>query len=96
MKITNEIRREVMLTAWSLKRSEPTRPFACCLKGAWKMSKGIWKEMAKIQRRLDRGARHLRFSPSLGHSAIQRATEHDRYGPVTDHKAAYTTTRFGW
>ena len=95
MKITNEIRREVMLTAWYLKRDEPTRPFSCCLKGAWKMSKGISKEMTKIQRRMDRGMRHLRLSSSLGRSAIQRSTAHDQYGRVIDHHAAYTTSTFG-
>ena len=96
MKITNSIRREIMLTAWTLKRDEPSRPFGDCLRGAWKLSKAMWKHAAKLRLRMAKGMTHLRLSPSLGRSAIERATATQAYGRVADHKAAYTTSKFGY
>ena len=63
MTTANQIRREVMLMAWSLKRAEPTRSFASCLRGAWKMSKQAAKDAARIIGMMRRGMTTLRVSP---------------------------------
>ena len=63
MTTANEIRREVMLMAWGLKRAELTRSFADCLRAAWKMSKQAAKDAARIVSMMHRGMKTLRLSP---------------------------------
>ena len=72
---TNEIRREIMLTAWALKREEPARTFGDCLRGSWAITKAVMRHAARIAARMAKGRTHLRLSASLGRSAIECATE---------------------
>jgi hypothetical protein len=48
MSAANKTRQSVMSLAWSFKREEMGRAFADCLRGAWKMIKGLTKAVAKL------------------------------------------------
>jgi len=93
MTVTNEIRRQVMLTAWVLKREgrqiKDGRTFAQCLGWAW----------AHVKREAAKAAfatvRVLRLSPSLICSPLGRRFGGRRYGARRDFKAAYTTAQVG-
>ena len=92
--LTTSTRRSVMLTAWGFRRSEPTRPFADCLRGAWAFIKKMDGYARKLATKA-RGAKVLQLSPSLIRSPIQRTTRGQRYGAYEDFRAAYTTAVVG-
>jgi hypothetical protein len=94
MTITNQTRREIMLTAWGFRRDDPSRPFADCLRGAWRFVRAIAKEAKALVRRA-RGGRRVAFSPSPISSPIQRATSTNRHPGRADWHAARTTSRIG-
>lgn len=94
MTAANQTRRNVMLTAWSFQRAEPDRPFAECLRGAWKWTKGMAKTAAEFRAKARSGAR-VDFSPSLIRSPIQRSLTGQRYAGLRDSQAAITTSRLG-
>ena len=83
--------RNIMLMAWdffrSSKRSGENRLFSDCLSGAWKLSKGLAREAAKL-----RGIKYLRLSHSLIRSPISRAFAGN---PVAESAHAYLTSVLG-
>jgi hypothetical protein len=56
--------RRVMKMAWDFARAEPGRAFGDCLRGAWKMMKGL-AEAGRHLMRAARGARCVQLSPLL-------------------------------
>jgi hypothetical protein len=89
-------RRQVMLTAWSFRRSEPSRSFADCLCGAWKMIKRLAEDMSGFARRMRGCTGHAQLSPSLIRSPIQRSLTGMRYAGSCDYRAARLTGRLGY
>lgn len=87
--------RFVMSMAWDFKRGDPSRAFSDCLRGAWKLSKRLAAEGARLRGKARRGNNTLRFSPALYASPIFRATKRQANGRFADYKAAYTTARLG-
>ena len=82
--------RTVMLTAWDFARAEPGRPFGDCLRGAWKIIRGL----ARAGRALVKSAKS---SPTgLTQSPIARSLRGRRHGRWHAYKAAYLTARLGW
>jgi hypothetical protein len=84
--------RAVMTTAWEFYRSaaargEPFAGFGEALKSAWR-----WERSNREFGQRMRGAKHIRFSPSLIRSPIARASA--RNG-TSDFGAAYLTARLG-
>ncbi len=92
---TNQTRRDVMSLAWEFRRSEPTRRFADCLRGAWAWTKKMAACAARFMAAADRVGGKARLAPSLIQSPIRRATARRRYGRIDDFKAAYTTAALG-
>ncbi len=88
-------RRQVMLTAWSFRRSEPERPFSDCLCGAWTMIKRLAAEMTNFAQRMRGHSGHAQLSPSLIRSPIRRSLTGQRHAGASDSRAAYTTARLG-
>jgi hypothetical protein len=89
----NETRRNVMLMAWSFKRSEPGRTFADCLRGAWRFSKRMAETAAAFMRRARAAGGQVRFTRSLIRSPLAR-----KLGPGSraDYAASYTTAVVGY
>lgn len=87
--------RSIMGMAWDFKRTEPDRAFSDCLRGAWKLSKRLAAEAARLRSVARRGSNTLRFSPALYSSPIFGATRRQPNGRYADYKAAYTTARLG-
>lgn len=87
--------RSIMGMAWDFKRAEPDRAFADCLRGAWKLSKRLDAEGARLRRLAQRSGGALRFSPALYSSPVFRATRRQAKGRYADYKGAYTTARLG-
>lgn len=92
MTTTNQTRRNVMLTAWSFRRAEPSRPFADCLRGAWRFTKEMAAEVGRFLARAKKGGGQVRLSRSLVRSPIGRRYGH---GSLRDFTAAYTTALVG-
>jgi hypothetical protein len=69
--------RSIMNVAWSFARAEPGRPFADCLRAAWKWTRGMAKAAAKFTRVFRPGVR-VDFSRSL-----IRSPASNRYGMGT-------------
>lgn len=95
MTVTNQIRREIMLTAWELRRGEPSRDFADCLRGAWRFVRSMAAYAAKFVKRTRRAGR-VSFSPSLISTPIGRATTAVIRPGRADWHAAKITSRVGW
>ena len=98
MQITNETRRQVMITAWDFYltdlRSSHPRTFAYALAGAWRFI----KELAAVKLpHWARGAgrRTVQFG-SLIQSPTDRSLTGKAYAGWRSHKAAYTTARVGY
>jgi hypothetical protein len=89
--------RGVMKLAWDFQRAEPGRPFADCLRGAWKLTKGLERDAQAFAQRL-KGAngRHVQLSPSLIRSPIQRSLSGQRFAGARDYSAARFTARLGY
>ena len=83
--------RRIMLMAWEFyrtaKRAAEVRTFSDCLKGAWKMTRGLRDAAAQI-----RGVKSLRFSRNLIRSPIARA--HGERS-LRDFPGAYVTAQLG-
>jgi hypothetical protein len=82
--------RSIMQTAWDFARAEPGRAFADCLRGAWKMIRGL-REAGKRLMRAKGRARVLQLSPMLYRSPTANRAG-SRYAAF---KAAYTTAQVG-
>jgi len=93
MTTANETRRNVMLTAWTLRREgrhiRDGRTFGQGLSWAWIAVKR--QAAAAIYATL----RVVHFSPSLIRSPTQRALTGQRYAGARSYKAALTTARVG-
>lgn len=85
----------IFTKAWTLRRADPTCSFGRCLKAAWAYMRELAAVARKFVERAKRNGGHLRFSPSLIRSPIQRSLTGTAYGSVLDHKAAYLTSRLG-
>jgi len=85
----------IMSMAWAFRRSEPGRPFADCLRGAWRTAKASAREAARFMAKAKAAGGRVRLSPSLIASPIRRATLGQRYGRTRDYQAAYLTARIG-
>lgn len=86
-----EMLRSIMRTAWDFARAEPGRPFGDCLRGAWKMIRGLREAGARLMRKA-RGARCVQLTPLLYRSpTVNRSPS--RWGA---YKAARMTARLGW
>lgn len=83
--------RRIMLMAWEFyrtaRRAAELRSFSDCLKGAWKMMRGLREAAAQI-----RGVKSLRLSKELIRSPIARA--HGE-GSLRDFHGAYLTAQLG-
>ena len=90
----NENRRRVMLLAWDLYR-DGGRTFADALRGSWKFIKGLPKAAAAFLSRARQSGGHLRLSPSLIQSPMQRVISTQRYPRQADQFAARLTSRLG-
>lgn len=90
---TNETRRQVMLTAWTIQREgrqlRDGRTFGQCLTWAW----------VAVKREAARAAfsalRMVRLSPSLIRSPLARVFNGRPRGAHRDFQAALTTARIG-
>ena len=95
MPITNEVRREIMLQAWAFQRAEPSRAFGDCLRGAWKLVRGLASAAKKLLRLARRSGGRVCLSSSLIHTPIGAATATARHPGRADWRAARTTGRLG-
>ena len=95
MTAANQTRRSVMLLAWSFRRAEADRAFADCLRGAWKMIKGLAKAATKLKARAGRNSSRLAFSPSLIRSPTTASFRGGRYGGTLDRHAGQMISRIG-
>lgn len=86
--------RSIMATAWSFRRSEPGRAFADCLRGAWKLAKGMAKAAAKLVARAAKSGGSIRFN-DLTQSPVRRALAGQRYAGRRAFVAARTTAFVG-
>lgn len=93
--ITNETRREVMKTAWSLFRAAPSRGFADALSGAWRWVKGAAERAAEAAAWMRRNAgRQVRLG-SMVRSPIRRSLTGCAYAGANAASAGYHTSRIG-
>jgi hypothetical protein len=81
MSTANKTRQSVMSLAWSFKREEMDRAFADCLRGAWKMIKGLTKAVAKLFNAASRSA-------GL-HGSVVRSAAWDRFVSHRYRRAAF-------
>jgi hypothetical protein len=95
MTAINTTRRDVMLMAWSFSRDEPGRAFGDCLRGAWKLTKGLAKSAAKFMTQARRHGGRINFSASLIQSPIERSLTGQPYALWQARQASITTSRLG-
>ena len=84
-----------MLTAWGFRRAEPTRHFADCLRGAWRMIKRLDNAADKLIARAQKAGGVVRLSPDLTRSPIRRSLSGTRYAGRKAYQAAYHTAWLG-
>ena len=87
--------RSIMITAWSFRRSEPTRAFADCLRGAWRMIKRLDRATCKFLQRAQKVGGVVRLSPDLTRSPIRSSLSGTRYAGRKAYQAAYHTAWLG-
>jgi hypothetical protein len=96
--ITNYNRKCVMVWAWDLKRVDPSRDFAGCLRAAWVAVKAYIarraKAMAKFVRAVRAGGR-IALSPSLIRSPSTGQFAGTRFGRTSDRHAGQMISRMG-
>lgn len=92
---TNETRRRVMQTAWSLFRADPARGFADALSGAWRWVKRAAERAAEATAWMRRaGGRQVRLGQMV-QSPIRRNLTGRAYAGVNASSAGYVTSRMG-
>jgi hypothetical protein len=87
--------RDLMLLAWDLYRSDPSRGFADCLAGAWRWTKGRAARLA-AQPGWAKGsrARTVAFGTML-QSPIRRSLSGQPYAETRARSAGYVTSMVG-
>lgn len=88
--------RSIMGVAWSFSRTDPTRAFSDCLRGAWRWCKGMAKTTAAFMKRARKAGGAVKLSADLIKSPIRSSLKGQRYGRRRDYQAAYLTARLGY
>ena len=95
MTAANKTRRSIMLMAWGSKRSDPSRTFGDCLRGAWAYEKRAATSAARFMARARRNGGWVHFSPSLIRSPSTNHFAGQTYGRTRDQQAGISISRMG-
>ena len=91
-----QVCRSVMLVAWSLKRAEPGRTFADCLRAAWAWTKRMASSTAAFLANTRRNGGHVHIGGDLVQSATRRVLSGARYAESRAQAGARVAARLAW